>query len=257
MIPFQKYHGTGNDFILIDDRKSQMQWGVNQVKELCDRHFGIGADGLILIREKGGYDFEMLYYNSDGNIGSMCGNGGRCAVAFANTIGIAQTDKGFYAFDGPHKALVISRNPYLIRLQMSDVFNVETGKDFIFMNTGSPHYTVFVNDVKNIDIVAKGREVRYNERFKDVGTNINFVEKRENDLFVRTYERGVEDETLSCGTGVTAAALSASVLGYQLGNESELETPGGRLRVYYKRRQDGFEDVWLEGPAQMVFEGII
>ena len=257
MIHFNKYQGTGNDFILIDDRQSRIRLGVSQVQELCDRRFGIGADGLILIRNKDGFDFEMLYYNSDGNIGSMCGNGGRCAVAFAHAIGIAQTDSNFYAFDGPHKALVISNNPYRIRLQMSDVKFIETGEDFVFMNTGSPHYTVFVNDVKNFDIVAKGRAIRYNERFKSEGTNINFVEKCEGHLFVRTYERGVEDETLSCGTGVTAAALSASILGYVSGSESEMETPGGWLKVYYKRRNDGFEDVWLEGPAQKVFEGVI
>lgn len=255
MIRFSKYHGTGNDFILIDDRLSRKEWSLSRVKELCDRHFGIGADGLILIREKVGFDFEMLYYNSDGNIGSMCGNGGRCAVAFAHSIGIVQTNCSFFAFDGPHKAMVISSNPYLIRLQMNEVKNIERGKDFIYMNTGSPHYTVFVNDVKNIDVVGKGREIRYNERFKSNGTNINFVEKREKDLFVRTYERGVENETLSCGTGVTAAALSAFILGFHKGVESEIETPGGRLKVYYKWTNNGFEDVWLEGPAQMVFEG--
>jgi diaminopimelate epimerase len=257
MITFVKYHGTGNDFILIDDRKTMHQLSAEQIKSLCDRHFGIGADGLIQIRNKKDYDFEMLYYNSDGQVGSMCGNGGRCAVAFSHSLGLIKENATFLAFDGNHRAKVVSQNPYIVKLEMKDVTKIEKTGEAIVMNTGSPHYTTFVEDLKELDVFNEGRKIRYSARYKIDGTNVNFVEQKNGLLFVRTYERGVEDETLSCGTGVTASVLSAAFLNKIDSNKYNVITPGGDLVVYYNKDQNGFSDIWLEGKAQAVFYGEI
>jgi diaminopimelate epimerase len=257
MIHFQKYEGTGNDFILIEDRKGIINWDAGQIQKLCDRHFGIGADGLILLRDKRGFDFEMIYYNADGNTGSMCGNGGRCAVAFAHASGLIKKEITLAAFDGAHQAVIVSADPYLIRLQMQDVDSLESKPDFVFMNTGSPHYTCFRNQVEILDVVSEGRAIRYNSVYQSEGTNVNFAEVKNNELFVRTYERGVEDETLSCGTGVTATALAAHARGLIAGGEATVKTPGGTLRVYFTEKERGYTGIWLEGPARKVFEGRI
>jgi diaminopimelate epimerase len=257
MIPFYKYQGTGNDFIMIDDRISRVEFNSNQVKKLCNRNFGIGADGLILIRELSGFDFEMLYYNSDGLPGSMCGNGGRCAVAFAQFLGIIRKDAHFNAFDGPHRAEITSLDPFIVKLQMSDVNDVEDGKDFVFLNTGSPHYVKFVDSVSDLDVIAEGSSVRYNSRFKKDGTNVNFVKHEDGILNVRTYERGVEGETLSCGTGVTASVLAADFAGFKIASGCKVLTPGGTLLVHFKKNNGAYFDIWLEGPAGMVFSGRI
>lgn len=206
---FYKYQGTGNDFIIIDNRDLKFNRSDNGlVAKLCHRRFGIGADGLMLLQNKTGYDFEMVYYNADGNQSSMCGNGGRCIVEFARTLGLVKEKTLFYAIDGEHEAVV---KPNFVTLKMKDVNDVETNSDFYFLNTGSPHYVAFVNDLTNYDVVHEGKKIRYNNRFKADGTNVNFIEKIGGGLFVRTYERGVEDETYSCGTGVTAAALVAAI----------------------------------------------
>lgn len=257
MINFIKYHGTGNDFILIDDRHSLHELKTDAIRKFCDRRFGIGADGLIQLRNSKGYDFEMLYFNSDGMPGSMCGNGGRCAIAYAHSLGLIKDSSNFTAFDGPHKAKIISLNPYVISLHMNDVRNIESNQEFIFMNTGSPHYISFIDNVNEIDIVNEGRKIRYNERFKKEGTNVNYVQEKDGALHVRTYERGVEDETLSCGTGVTAAVLAAAYSGRNISSGCVVYTPGGKLTVYFKKDGSGFSDIWLEGKAEKVFMGEI
>lgn len=256
-INFFKYQGTGNDFILIDNRDMQFNRKDHAlVAKLCDRRFGIGADGLMLLQNATGYDFEMVYYNSDGNESSMCGNGGRCIVEFARTLGLVKDKAFFLATDGEHEAIV---KPGFISLKMNNVSKVEQTAGYSYLNTGSPHYVEFVNDVENYNVFEKGRAIRNSERFKAEGTNVNFVEKKYNQLFVRTYERGVEAETYSCGTGVTAAALVAA-LKHVSTTETfcEIKTLGGDLKVTFQQHPDhSFTDIWLEGPATFVFKGSI
>jgi diaminopimelate epimerase len=254
---FYKYQGTGNDFVIIDNRDLKFDRRNNAlVAKLCDRRFGIGADGLMLLQSKSGFDFEMVYYNSDGNESSMCGNGGRCIVEFSRTLGLVKDKAHFIAIDGPHVATV---KPQFISLKMNDVKTVELNADFSFLNTGSPHYVAFVNDIKNYNVFAEGKKVRNNARFKAEGTNVNFIEKQYNDLFVRTFERGVEGETYSCGTGVTAAALVAALKNVSTTeNHCSIKTLGGDLNVRFRKHADNsFTDIWLEGPATFVFKGEI
>ena len=257
MISFVKYHGTGNDFILIDDRNLSLNLRESHVELLCHRHFGIGADGLILIRNKAGYDFEMVYYNSDGRLGSMCGNGSRCAVAFAHSLGITGNEVNFLTSDGRHEARILSTDPYLVKIKMGNVKGVETNPGYYFLDTGSPHVVMFTKEVEHKDVFAEGRTIRNNERFRKEGTNVNFVEEAEGGLFIRTYERGVEDETLSCGTGVTASVIAAHKAGL-IGNSScQVMTRGGKLLVSFIVEEDTYRDVWLEGPATEVFAGTL
>jgi diaminopimelate epimerase len=259
-IAFYKYQGTGNDFIVIDNRESGFPSQDNAlVKKLCDRRFGIGADGLMLLQKKQGYAFEMVYYNSDGGESSMCGNGGRCIAAFAYELGVAGSITTFLATDGPHEA-VISRGTdkmSVVKLKMGNVSEVERAQDFIYMNTGSPHYIQFVENLSGKDVYAEGREIRYSSRFREQGINVNFAEMTGDTLFVRTYERGVEAETFSCGTGVTAAALAASIRGLVKDNHCRIRTLGGDLSIYFEPSGSGFRNVWLEGPATQVFKGEI
>ncbi|WP_191907014.1 diaminopimelate epimerase [Adhaeribacter soli] len=251
-IQFHKYQGTGNDFVMIDDREEKFPaQNYDLVKRLCDRRFGIGADGLILLRNKDGYDFEMVYYNADGRPGSMCGNGGRCTVAFARFLGVIQNKTHFLAADGDHEATVENG---LVSLKMNEVTSIECGTDFYYLNTGSPHYVTFGQNVAEENVYEKGRTIRYNERFKQEGTNVNFAEERpDKSLYIRTYERGVEDETYSCGTGVTATAIAASLRGVQ--SPVTIETPGGKLEVSFKKQSEHFTDIYLTGPAEQVFKG--
>jgi diaminopimelate epimerase len=254
-LDFFKYQGTGNDFIIIDNRaKTFKREELQLVAQLCDRRFGIGADGLMLLQNAQGYDFEMVYYNSDGRESSMCGNGGRCIVEFARILGLVKEKAFFLATDGEHEALV---KPGFISLRMNNVSKVEMGASYAFLNTGSPHYVAFVNDIEHYNVFEKGREIRYNDRFSAEGTNVNFVEKHYNDLFVRTYERGVENETYSCGTGVTAAALVASLKNVATADDyCDIKTLGGKLQVKFKKHHDNsFTDIWLEGPATFVYRG--
>jgi diaminopimelate epimerase len=254
---FYKYQGTGNDFIIIDNRNLFFKRDDSAlVARLCDRRFGIGADGLMLLQNSTGYDFEMVYYNSDGRESSMCGNGGRCIVEFAKTLHLVKDKAFFLAIDGEHEAQV--KQGY-ISLKMNNVSKVEMNGGSSFLNTGSPHYVTFINDVKSFDVYNEGRKIRNSERFKAEGTNVNFVEKHYNELFVRTYERGVEAETYSCGTGVTAAALVASLKNVATAdNYCDIKTLGGSLKVTFNKHPDNsFTDVWLEGPATFVFKGEI
>ncbi|HEY1039998.1 MAG TPA: diaminopimelate epimerase [Bacteroidia bacterium] len=255
-IHFYKYQGTGNDFILIDNRNKAISLSTEQIKFMCDRRFGIGADGLMLLENEAGFDFKMVYYNSDGNRSSMCGNGGRCITAFAKKLGVIKDSAHFIAVDGPHQSTLESDN---VRLQMNNVTGIEKIGEDHYLNTGSPHYVKVVSDLDTLNVFEEGRKVRYNERFKEKGTNVNFIEEKKDGLHVRTYERGVEDETFSCGTGVTAAALVASTFGKYIDqNSCTIITPGGKLNVAFKKiSENNFSDVWLTGPATFVFEGDI
>lgn len=253
---FYKYEGTGNDFILFDDRENSFDASnVKQIAKLCDRRFGIGADGLMLLRNKEGYDFEMVYFNSDGNPSSMCGNGGRCISRFAKDIGaVNKTEVRFLAVDGAHIAIIGDET---VKLKMNDVNEIENGNDFFFLSTGSPHYIRFTENVPQMDVFGEGKKIRNSERFKKEGTNVNFVMQENGGIFVRTYERGVEDETLSCGTGVTASALAAAVKGIASSGKCSVKTRGGNLTVHFKQEGNRFSEVWLEGPATFVFKGEI
>ncbi|MFQ3575495.1 MAG: diaminopimelate epimerase [Cytophagales bacterium] len=255
-LKFSKYQGTGNDFIVIDNRIEDNHLSVNQVSFLCDRRFGIGADGLMLLENVENYDFKMVYFNSDGNESSMCGNGGRCLVRFANDLGIVKDSCVFLAIDGEHHAKITTDK---IELKMIDVSKVKRLENDFWLNTGSPHYVKYVKDLEDYPVFEDGRKIRYSGSFMmQNGTNVNFAEKLSNNkLKVRTYERGVEDETLSCGTGVTAVALTA-LLESQSSGRVEIEVKGGVLEV--KANYLGgekFNDVWLIGPATFVFSGEI
>ncbi|MCO5239009.1 MAG: diaminopimelate epimerase [Chitinophagaceae bacterium] len=254
-IPFYKYQGTGNDFIIIDNRDSRYSFlTVNQVNFLCHRRFGIGADGLMLLNKHDDYDFEMVYYNADGKKGSMCGNGGRCLVKFAYDSGIKKSTYHFTASDGPHEAEIDLQGT--VRLKMKDVEEAVDGKDHFILDTGSPHYVQFVQNLQEVNVPEEGRKIRYSDEFAAGGINVNFVELLDNDtIFVRTYERGVENETLSCGTGVTAAALVSAH--HENGfNEVAVETRGGKLSVEFNLSEDkGYRNIWLCGPAEQVYKG--
>jgi diaminopimelate epimerase len=257
MIQFYKYQGTGNDFVLLDNRTGEYNWlQQKNIQLLCDRHVGIGADGLMLLSNSEVADFHMTYFNSDGNQSTMCGNGGRCMIRFANDLGIKKSGYSFTAIDGLHLAAIDTSGEIRIKLNASLPPKVYEQDQII--HTGSPHYVKRVDDVSNIDVKLKGAEIRKSDAFKDEGINVNFVQViHENELFVRTYERGVEDETLSCGTGVTAAALSFKK--FEPGHHQILiNTPGGRLKVdFIQLNNGGFDEVWLSGPAEFVFQGEI
>lgn len=256
-IHFHKYHGTGNDFIILDNREGLYRGLTEkQIRSMCHRNFGIGADGLMLLNPHSRYDFEMKYYNADGRPGSMCGNGARCIVQFAWDSGLQKTTYRFLAADGEHEANMESNG--LISLRMQDVEDIEETNGRFILNTGSPHYVMPVDDVMHVDVCKKGREIRYSPPFKKEGINVNFVQQDEerDKITVRTYERGVEDETLSCGTGVTAAALALyhNDIGF---NRVDVETKGGHLSVEFDRRDGVYRNIWLIGPTEKVFEGDI
>lgn len=255
-IKFSKYQGTGNDFVLIDNRDNKISLDTHQINTLCNRRFGIGADGLILLELESNYDFKMVYFNSDGRLSSMCGNGGRCITSFAHDCGIHLNEYKFLAADGEHIAWIDDKG--IVRLKMNNVSAVENRGSYDFLNTGSPHLVKTVQDLQLYNVFEEGKDTRYSGRYKDEGINVNFVEILDNDkIFVRTYERGVEDETFSCGTGVTAAALvnAHNDRGY---NHIEVKTLGGNLFVEFEKTSDtSFENIWLCGPAVKIFDGII
>lgn len=255
MLHFYKYQGTGNDFILLNNLNNTISLTTSQIKFLCDRRFGIGADGLMLIQQKQAYDFEMKYYNSDGRESSMCGNGGRCIVKFADFIGIKKRNYTFCAIDGKHEAKLFENGR--VELKMKEINSIKKVLNGFFLDTGSPHFIIQKNDILNIDVVSNGRSIRNSPEFIKEGVNVNFVEFEKGHLFVRTYERGVEDETLSCGTGVTASAIvfSKNEPGPQ---EIKIKALGGELMVKFNRKSEQhFTDIWLCGPAEFVFEGKI
>ncbi|OBX26237.1 diaminopimelate epimerase [Gelidibacter algens] len=251
---FYKYQGTGNDFVMIDNRLLTFDKNdARHVAFLCDRRFGIGGDGLILLENHSEVDFKMVYFNADGNQSSMCGNGGRCIVAFAKFLGIIESATTFEAIDGKHHAEVEKE---AVKLQMQDVKVLEKFDSHVFLNTGSPHHVQLEDDLRNLDIKAIGSKIRYGAPYNTEGSNVNFVSKISEDVFsVRTYERGVEDETLSCGTGVTAVALAMNYMGQTDKNLITLETEGGTLVVSFEKVGQGYKNIWLTGPAVQVFKG--
>ncbi|MCX2576110.1 diaminopimelate epimerase [Pedobacter sandarakinus] len=257
-INFFKYQANGNDFVLIDHTKKPIEDIDNEViAKLCDRRFGIGADGLMFITSHQQYDFEMLYFNSDGNLGSMCGNGGRCIVAFAKHLGLINRETNFLAVDGPHYAR-ISETGNWVDLQMIDVDSITQDGHAYVLNTGSPHYVTLQNQVKDINVFNEGRKIRYNHIYNDKGINVNFAEEKDDHLFVRTYERGVEDETFACGTGVTAVALAMAKHKNLNGHiKTALKVLGGDVQVEFDYNQNQFTNVFLCGPANLVYQGQI
>ncbi|WP_437919183.1 diaminopimelate epimerase [Sphingobacterium sp. LRF_L2] len=255
-INFSKYQGAGNDFVLIDNRDGIFDRKDNAlVKKICDRRFGIGADGLMLVQYTENSDFEMIYYNADGNEGTMCGNGGRCIVAFARDLGLINNETVFLAADGLHDAKI---NENQVDLGMIDVTQIKRDGDAYVLNTGSPHYVALVNDLAQKNVFQDGADIRNNETYKREGINVNFIQKESTGYFVRTFERGVEDETLACGTGATAAAMAIAV---DEGRYGDLEIPirvlGGQLFIQFNRDNEHFTQVRLKGPAEFVFKGIL
>ncbi|XOD66936.1 MAG: diaminopimelate epimerase [Flavobacteriales bacterium Tduv] len=253
-ISFSKYQGTGNDFIMIDTRTMSMLEEQSVIARLCHRKWGVGADGLIFIKRDAEIDFYMKYYNADGRESSMCGNGGRCAVAFSKRLGIISDKTCFRAMDGMHTALIKGD---IISLQMRDVLVVEHHPTHVFLNTGSPHHVVFVPSVDDLDVFNKGRRIRHGAPYFEEGVNVNFVERVGGVLKIRTYERGVEDETLSCGTGTVAAAIAAYHTGKVTVDRINLNTSGGLLSVSFKEDSNIYKEIRLKGPAQWVFDGCI
>ena len=253
---FYKYQGTGNDFVIIDNRNESFdKSNVEFIAKLCDRRFGIGADGLILLENHAVEDFKMVYYNADGNESSMCGNGGRCITHFAQFLGVIQDKATFEAVDGIHHAIIKGNE---VRLQMQDVAELKKYDDAIILDTGSPHYVCMKSNVSELDVNKNGAAIRYNKSFSKDGVNVNFVEKKSTDEFsVRTYERGVEGETLSCGTGVTAIAIAMNYIGETEKNMITLQTQGGSLKVSFDRFNDTYQNIWLIGPASQVYKGEI
>ena len=254
-INFYKYQGAGNDFVMIDDREEKFVINQEKIAALCDRNFGIGGDGLILLRNHPTEDFQMVYFNSDGNESTMCGNGGRCIAQFAYDLGLTENKMTFQAIDGLHHAEI---QPNKVALQMIDVNEVENHPTHYFMNTGSPHHVEFSDSINAIDVFAKGKEIRYGSPYFENGSNVNFVELiADNHLAIRTYERGVEDETLACGTGVTAAAIAAFDKGLVNKVPVKVDALGGNLEVNFEQDQHQYKNVWLIGPAKKVFKGSI
>lgn len=253
-INFYKYQGTGNDFIIVDNRLFKI--GKNDTKQIahwCDRRFGIGADGFILLENHPKYDFRMVYFNADGNESSMCGNGGRCITAFANFLKIIDNNATFEAIDGVHHSIIEGES---VKLQMQNVNTISTYENHVFLDTGSPHHVAMHKNLQAMDVKREGSTLRNSELYKFQGCNINFVQKQSDNLFsVRTYERGVEDETLSCGTGVTAVALAMHATNKTTQNLVTLQTQGGNLKVSFDKTSNGYENIWLIGPAQQVFKG--
>ncbi len=252
-IPFYKYQGTGNDFVIIDNRNDLFPKNNHSlIAKMCERKFGIGADGLLLLENNNDVDFTMVYYNADGNLGSMCGNGGRCIVHFAKYLNVINEKTVFEAVDGIHEASIKNE---IVSLKMNDVEDIHINSNFIFLNTGSPHHVEMVTDLKNYEVEEKGAHIR-NYTYGKEGSNINFVEQINNNLFaVRTFERGVEAETLSCGTGVTAVAIALSVTNKIDNNSVILQTEGGDLMVRFNKKDTTFSDIYLEGPATQVYKG--
>lgn len=252
---FYKYQGTGNDFIMVDNRLGTFEKSNVEIRNLCHRRFGIGADGLILLENDEKYDFRMVYFNADGIEGSMCGNGGRCIVKFAYDLEVFKKSTKFIAVDGEHSAVVIDED--YVRLKMNNVLKIEAVEEGSFLNTGSPHLVIDIeNDLNLLDVKSKGTLIRYSDFWKNRGgVNVNFTQYIENDtIFVRTYERGVEDETYSCGTGVTAAAIH-SVVKNGMNSPITVKTLGGKLAVDFDLKDDIFQNIYLNGPAEFVFSG--
>jgi diaminopimelate epimerase len=252
-ISFNKYQGAGNDFIIIDNREGKIDpSGSKLINKLCDRRFGIGADGIILVSGCDKADYEMKYFNSDGKLGSMCGNGGRCCAHFTLKSGIAGQNQKFLAYDGLHEATVKDES---VRLQMGNVNEFKIVNGNYFINTGSPHYLVFTDDVDKVNVAEEGKRLRWSQDFAPGGTNVNFIQVIDNGLYIRTFERGVEEETLACGTGVTASAIASVLTGHFDAGPVNVRARGGNLKVEFEIKNEKITNIWLTGPATFVFEG--
>ena len=255
-IKFSKYNGAGNDFIVIDDRKNNLENNPSLIKKLCNRNFGVGGDGLILIKESKSTDFEIFHYTPDGNLGSLCGNGSRCGISFAYNNKIIGKKTIFDAFDGTHNAEII--NDSLVKMEMkinSEIIENEYGT---WLDTGSPHLVIEKDNTDELDVNLLGSSIRYNEYYKKEGVNVNFIEKISNESFkIRTYERGVENETLACGTGSTASAICMNYLGKSQSNNITMKCRGGDLKVEFISKDNLFTNISITGPAKLVFEGQI
>jgi len=260
IIEFFKYHGAGNDFVLIDNREGIFNAGVDIVAFLCDRHFGIGADGLMLLESSDDYDFKMRYFNSDGREATMCGNGGRCIAAFARRLGIVHRKTVFIASDGIHNAEISGDFPELyVKLGMADTDISSLKENPFFLDTGSPHHLVFEDDIQNIDVEKEGAGIRYSDRYRSAGgANVNFIKQVSSSVIeIRTYERGVEAETLACGTGATAAAIAAAVRDNRTKAKISVKARGGILEVGFEIIDNFARNIYLAGPAREVFNGRI
>ncbi|MBN2892060.1 MAG: diaminopimelate epimerase [Bacteroidales bacterium] len=249
---FYKYHGTGNDFIVIDGRNEKFTPNEKIIQQLCDRNFGIGSDGLLLLKSHQKYDFEMNFYNPDGSEATFCGNGARCIVAFAKYLNIIDKETTFLAKDGEHSAYF--ENDEVV-LKMIDIDDIKTFGELFYTNTGTHHVVKFVDNVDAIDIMNEAPKIRYQKDFEPFGTNVNFVQKCNGFIKVRTYEKGVEKETLSCGTGVVASALIYAYTADNLISKVNIQAKGGNLKVTFEKTEIGFKNVFLQGNAVKVFSG--
>tara|TARA_B100000900_G_C20535346_1_gene698117 strand:- start:445 stop:1221 length:777 start_codon:yes stop_codon:yes gene_type:complete len=252
-VKFSKYQGAGNDFVIIDNRSKVYSLTQQQIERLCNRRFGIGADGLIVLENSLEVDFQMIYYNANGFMGSMCGNGGRCVVAFAKELGLITEYCNFLAYDGLHSARCISEDN--IALKMTDVSVVKSIVDAWQIDTGSPHIIFFKNNIKDIDVKEDGASVSNSSIYKEQGINVNFAERIGDDLVLRTYERGVEDETLACGTGAIATAIAARESGLINEDKVLVNVLGGKLNVSFTKKENVYCDIYLTGDAKFVFKG--
>ena len=258
-IEFYKFHGAGNDFLIIDNRSRYFIPKSETIELLCDRHFGVGADGLITLEDSTEHDFEMRYFNADGNESTMCGNGGRCIVSFARLKGIVKSQAIFKAIDGIHEGIILQSMHVedIVKLKMVNVEEVLLVNQFTILNSGSPHCVNFTEDIGTLDVFAEGRRIRNLPQFSPEGINVNFVRLHENAVHIRTYERGVESETLACGTGAVAASIAANFSDPRVVSPVSVVAKGGTLKVYFEKNEGKYFNIWLEGPARFVFKGEI
>ncbi|MBS1527370.1 MAG: diaminopimelate epimerase [Bacteroidetes bacterium] len=257
-IRFYKFQGAGNDFILVDNRQNTVNHqNPALISRLCNRRFGIGGDGMMFLQDRPGYDFEMIYYNADGQPSSMCGNGGRCIVAFAKLLGIISTETNFLAVDGPHYAKISASGDW-VSLQMIDVNEINRDGEAYVLNTGSPHYVAVTTGLNEKDVYHDGYAIRNNDTYRAKGINVNFAEPSGDGYFVRTFERGVEDETYACGTGVTAVAIAMAKQNHLTGKvNTPIKVLGGNLNIRFETDGTHYKNIFLEGPAELVFSGEI
>lgn len=255
-IKFSKYHGAGNDFIMINAFETDLLLSEELIFKMCDRRVGIGADGLIVLSASDKYDFKMKYYNCDGKESTFCGNGGRCIAAFAHQEGIISNNTSYEAIDGIHNAKIdkISENNYNVELTMCDILSYILNDNYLIINTGSPHYVKKVNNLNNLDVNTEGALIRYDKNISKDGVNVDFLSFYNGEYHIRTYERGVENETLACGTGVTASALAASL--WYGGNNIDIYTKIAKLNVSFNKENNSFKNIILSGPATHVFDGM-
>lgn len=254
---FHKYQGTGNDFVMIDNRKNDFpKENIKLIEHLCDRRFGIGGDGLILLENDSQTNFKMVYYNSDGNQSTMCGNGGRCLVAFAKSLNVIKNQATFNAIDGLHNATIDQNG--IVSLQMQDVSEIKIETDYIYLNTGSPHHVTMVENLPLYNVKENGSRIRNSDLYGKVGSNINFATQiTDNEFKIRTFERGVEDETLSCGTGATATAIAMHATNKTKSNSIKINVEGGNLEISFDFIDNKYINVFLKGKAKFVFAGEI